>query len=324
MIDQFSMSRRDLLLLASAAYVSASFQAHGATDMSAGDAILKTYRTKLRSRRVQIQDTEIEIWEGGSGRTTFALTHPYLDSSGPYAGCGFSQALAAAGRLIYVCPRGTGGSAPEARPDKLTMSQTVDDMEAVRKVLNIKAWVPCGVSTGGMVTLLYAMRYPRSISGSIPACTADSYHWTEDPGSLYNPGNEMAKDIAKIRATSGEKAAFDKTLYYSVHNKALYPGLREILKTSPTRVAAIGKEVLTDKWDYADQISKITAPTLLIAGRYDAQCGSLKPNFDIVNSIADSELAIMNHSGHFPFDEEPERFAGAVLEFTRRRLDPIG
>lgn len=311
-------------MLAGAAYLAASSQTSEAGDTTAADAILKTYHTKLQSRKVMVADTEIELWEGGAGKTTFVLTHPYLDSAGPYAGCGFSQALAAAGKVIYFCPRGTGGSAPETRPEKLTMSQTVDDMEAVRKALNIKKWVPCGVSTGGMVTLLYAVRYPDSISGAIPACTAATYHWAEDPGSLYNPNNAMAKDIEKTRQTQGEKASEDRSLYYSLHNQAVYPGLREILKRSPARSAAIVKEVLTDKWDYAAQISKIVAPTLLIAGRYDAQCGSLKPNFDIVNSIADSELAIMNHSGHFPFDEEPARFAGAVLEFTRRRLDPLG
>jgi hypothetical protein len=39
------------------------------------------------------------------------------------------------------------------------------------------------------------------------------------------------------------------------------------------------------------------------------------------NAIKTSEYAIMNNSGHFPYDEEPERYRQVIEDFTRRCLD---
>ena len=68
--------------------------------------------------------------------------------------------------------------------------------------------------------------------------------------------------------------------------------------------------------------SSAIVPTLVIAGRFDVPVGSLDPGLEILKSINGSEYAIMNGSGHFPYDEEPERYQQVIADFSRRRLDP--
>jgi pimeloyl-ACP methyl ester carboxylesterase len=46
----------------------------------------------------------------------------------------------------------------------------------------------------------------------------------------------------------------------------------------------------------------------------------MKWSHKILVGIAGSELAVMNHSGHFPFEEEPAEFRRVVADFVQRRV----
>jgi pimeloyl-ACP methyl ester carboxylesterase len=82
------------------------------------------------------------------------------------------------------------------------------------------------------------------------------------------------------------------------------------------------EEVLVGKWNYEPELAQIKAPTLILAGRYDGQAGSMFWSYKILVGIAGSELAVMNHSGHFPHEEEPEEFRRVIGEFVQRRVVP--
>src|SRR5271156_5504311 len=73
------------------------------------------YTHRFRSRMIDLSDTRLEVLEAGKGPTTFVCTHPYFDASGPFPAGGLTEALASAGRTLYVCPRGTAASAEEHR-----------------------------------------------------------------------------------------------------------------------------------------------------------------------------------------------------------------
>jgi pimeloyl-ACP methyl ester carboxylesterase len=217
------------------------------------------YSHPFTSRLVDIEDGAIEIWEGGDGPVTFVTMHPYLISNGEYLGAGLADGLASVGRTVFVTPRGSGGSFAESRREKLGMDTLTDDLEQVRLALGVEKWIPSGFSCGGMVTLMYASRYPGALAGAVPICTAASYH-------------------------------------------------------------VVVEEVLVGKWNYEPELPKITAPTLIIVGRHDAQAGSMLWSHKILVGIPGSELAVMNNSGHFPHEEEPGEFRRVIKDFVQRRL----
>lgn len=284
---------------------------------------MKEYAHPFRRRLVDIDEGAMEIWEGGDGPVTFVTAHPFLVANGKYPGAGLSDGLASIGRTIFVVPRGSGGSFAETRRNKLGMDTLVDDIDQVRRALGIQRWIPSGYSCGGMITLMYAIRYPDALSGVVPICTAASYHYALQPDSLYAPTSAAYARLDEIKQRAGMGDEYERArVRASVHNQDVIDTVLRTTPTDPLRNEVVVAEVLVGKWNYEPELAQIQAPTLIVAGRYDGQAGSLRWSHKILVGIAGSELAVMNHSGHFPHEEEPAEFRRVISEFVHRRIVP--
>ena len=309
------ISRRELILALNAAMLPLGHTA------PTGAKTGTPYAHRFRSRMIEISDTRLEVLEAGEGPTTFVCTHPYFDAVAPFPAGGLTEALAAAGRTFYVCPRGTAESASEHRREKLTLNQLADDMHEVRKKLGVVRWVPAGSSTGGMTALVYGLRYPDSTKGLILSSAVPSYRFVEDPGSLYNPNNPTFKELAAIQETGNGVEYARAKMAASLHNRKVIDLVLQNTKIQEERESVDDEEVIDRKWDEEANLAKISVPTLIVAGRFDAPVGSLAPSLKMLAAIKSSEYAIMNSSGHFPYDEEPDRYKQVIAEFSRRCFD---
>jgi proline iminopeptidase len=193
-------------------------------------------------------------------------------------------------------------------------------MEAVRVALGIDRWVVAGMSTGGMAALIYALRYPAATRGLVLSDTAPSYRFYEDPDCLYNPLNPSAWREEEARnALDGSDAANKRwirtVLSLSLYDRSVLADLVEHSDIVPERLMAVRDEILADPpWNAEDQLDTIDTPTLVLCGRHDTQC-PLRWSELISNRVAGSELVVFEESGHFPFEEEPERFRASVGAF---------
>ena len=288
--------------------------------MASVDAPVR-YTHEFSRRLVDIDDGAIEVWVGGDGPVTFLTGHPFLSANGAYPGAGLSDCLAAVGTTVFVTPRGCGGSFAEPRRDKLGMDTYVDDLEQVRQALGVEKVVPSGYSCGGMTTLMYAIRYPDALAGVVPVCTAASYHYAIQPTSLYSSTSAAFQRLEAVRREHGPGPEYDRAMVdESVHNKAVIDKILAGQHKAPLHNAVVVEEVLVGKWNYEPELATIGAPTLVVVSRHDAQAGSMIWSHKILVGIEDSELAVMNHSGHHPFEEEPEEFQRVVREFVNRRV----
>jgi L-proline amide hydrolase len=69
-------------------------------------------------------------------------------------------------------------------------------------------------------------------------------------------------------------------------------------------------------WSVVEDVHKITAPTLLVSGRFDeATPATVQPFFD---NIPDVRWEIFENSSHMPFIEEPERYLDVVEGFLAK------
>jgi len=67
------------------------------------------------------------------------------------------------------------------------------------------------------------------------------------------------------------------------------------------------------EWSVVDHLHLITAPTLLVSGRFDESTPAVnQPFFD---NIPDVRWEILEQSSHMPFFEEPERYLDIVGSF---------
>ena len=71
--------------------------------------------------------------------------------------------LAETMQLVYFDHRGQGRSA-RGDPDRYTLDENVEDMEALRRYLGLAPIVSIGTSYGGMVAMAHAARYPHAVS----------------------------------------------------------------------------------------------------------------------------------------------------------------
>jgi pimeloyl-ACP methyl ester carboxylesterase len=106
----------------------------------------------------------------------------------------------------------------------------------------------------------------------------------------------------------------------NLYNKAALDRTAAVTKISTARVAAVEDEIVRQKWNFEPFLDEIQVSTLIVAGRHDEASGTLEPACQMLQKIANSELIVMNESGHFPFAEQPLYFQHVLADFTERHL----
>jgi pimeloyl-ACP methyl ester carboxylesterase len=81
----------------------------------------------------------------------------------------------------------------------------------------------------------------------------------------------------------------------------------------PIREVLWGKNMVR-RLSYADRLGSVGAPTLVIVGEHDPEAPP-PCSEELVEGIPDARLVTFAQSGHFPFVEEPSRFADVVKAF---------
>jgi proline iminopeptidase len=72
-------------------------------------------------------------------------------------------------------------------------------------------------------------------------------------------------------------------------------------------------------FEVESHLDSVSQPVLVIGGRYDRDC-VVEASEAIARGLPNAELVIFEHSGHFVFVEEPERFLEVVQDFLARQV----
>ncbi len=281
--------------------------------------------------RAKIRDTEIYFDIEGAGLIPDGSTMrekpiAFVIHGGPGADHSsykptFSR-LSETMQLVYFDHRGQGRSARGAK-ETYTLENNVEDMEALRQYLGLEKIAVIGTSYGGMVALSYASRYPVMVQSLIVIATAaDNGFLAKAKDNLAARGTEEQQAIARfLWESSFENEAQLKEYFqllmplYSITYKSVSSPPkswdRTILSVDAINVAFGG---FLRSYNVAGELHKITAPTLVIGGRYDWIC---PPEFseDIARRIPHAELRIFENSGHLIRVDEPEALLEAIAGF---------
>jgi pimeloyl-ACP methyl ester carboxylesterase len=92
--------------------------------------------------------------------------------------------------------------------------------------------------------------------------------------------------------------------------------LRELRETiTCTYISSLDENGEPDIIDDRATLPALTVPTLVVVGRYDVICGPRWAQ-ELHTLIPQSQLVMLEDSGHLGHVEEPEAFAGAVRTFV--------
>ncbi len=235
-------------------------------------------------------------------------------------------------QLVYFDHRGQGRS---ARGDvaRYTLDENVEDMEALRIQLGLGPIVSVGTSYGGMVAMAHAARYPASVAQLVLIVTA-----------AHAGFNARARQIVAARGTAEQQAVCAQLWagelrtqeqlrhYYDVmgpmyacrHDPAAAAATRTRGILSPEAInRAFAPGGFLQTFDLRPELPRITAPTLVLAGRHDWICA---PEFseEIARLIPHARLRIFEHSSHSIRVDEPEAMIDEIRRFIGAGLEPRG
>jgi proline iminopeptidase len=227
-------------------------------------------------------------------------------------------------QVVYFDHRGQGRS-DKGDPARYNLDENVEDMEALRRHLGLDRIVSIGTSYGGMVAMAHAARHPASVSHLVLVVTAAHGGLIERARQIVaergSPEQQaVAKDLFEGRLDTVAKLeryyALMNPLYARHHDPAAALATRGRLIHSPEPLnRAFAPDGFLRRMDLRPELSRITAPTLIIAGRHDWIC---PPEFseEIHRLIPGSELRIFENSSHSIRVDEPEALLAAIRGFV--------
>ncbi|MDV2117985.1 3-oxoadipate enol-lactonase [Alcaligenes faecalis] len=217
---------------------------------------------------------------------------------------GFAQSY----RLIRYDTRGHGGS--PVTPGPYHFKDLGRDVLAILDALDIECAAFCGLSMGGHTGLWLGVNAPERLNALIVCNSAakigTAQAWQERADALRQGGAAQMRTLADSAPSRWFGEAFIQQSPERV--KAMQDSLA---KLDPLGYAACC-DALAES-DLRDQISRIAAPTLLVAGQWDPVT-TVADAQAMQASIPGSKVAVVPAS-HLSNLEAPEAFERAVLNF---------
>jgi proline iminopeptidase len=274
---------------------------------------------------VSVQDG-LAVYRVGEGVPVLLFPYPHGHTTGPMAREALADALVAMGRSVVTFdPPGAYHSTREPVGDMDEMLRSADE---TFERLGINGDVDVvGHSMGALAALGYAAERPERVNrlvlvggmsgfpaaarwglpGSAFSITDPDYWRIVLWGMRVNNGRgslEMHKKLQNLMKRTG---------YHDpghIQPVAIQP--RDAELGIPVRM--IWNRNMFRRLSYADQLDQISAPTLVVVGRYDTYtprpCAQ-----ELADGIPGARLVVFERSGHSPFVEEPARFREVVGSF---------
>ncbi|KAK1470683.1 hypothetical protein CCUS01_00798 [Colletotrichum cuscutae] len=209
-----------------------------------------------------------------------------------------------------------------------TFEQIVDDIEAVRQhFIGDDQAIICGGSFGGFLAQHYAIKYAPKVSHLILRGTAPSHH--HEAGAIRT----LEARIHKVPSFSVDMlknkvfGAYESDREFQLIYFAMMPLYRETfdpdaaLKSNldGVYVAESHNDLYSEKekyFDYTEQLSEITAKTLVVVGDKDWICPPENSKL-IAERIPGARILLVEGANHGVHAEKPE----VVLGEIRKHLD---
>ena len=260
--------------------------------------------------------TPIVVVHGGPG-----MSHDYLAPQ-------LIELLADDYRLIFYDQRASGRSSGIEDTTRLTMAQSVEDLEQLRLALGLEQMNLLGHSFGGLLAMYYATEHPNAVGTLLlvdtsPASWALNFpYFRRTIAERQDEG--IRRELAAITALPGARSdPGAMTRYYRTFFRTFFhdPRLSEQLELGIDEQWLANFDVTNSRvwasigeYDIHERLPRIQAPTLILHGT--SSVISLEGAEAIAARIPRSRLVALKDVGHFPYIEAPLAFAAAVKVFV--------
>ena len=230
--------------------------------------------------------------------------------------------LATPMQLVYVDHRcnGRSGRPPLAT---LTMEQLADDAVGLADHLGLDRFRLLGHSYGGFVAQELAIRHPARVAALVLVATTPGQLGTDESPDDTEQGPPPPSEVIELMSAAAPATDDDlattmaRMLPYYLHQRDV-DEVRSLMADTVWSVDAMkrGFEVLST-WSGVDRLENVSCPMLVIAGRHDVLT-SFPQAHRIGRHVPGATVEVLEHSGHFPWLDEPDVFFPLVLDWLAR------
>lgn len=243
-------------------------------------------------------------------------------------------------RLIFIDERGSGRSQKMEQPSAYTVENMVEDVESVRKALNLGKISLLGHSYGGVLAQAYALKYQENLARLILCST---FHSTEKMNRVFREiKNKMSPELLtridnmEKEGLYGHGPVYAKNKYTGDYMEAAwgegyFPYLyqnRPDPNYDPVANGNMSWDLYREMWgsngefiidgnlksvEYAGKLPNLKIPTLITVGDNDECAPSLSK--EMHDLIPGSKLVIFPESGHMTFVDQPDLFMKTINDF---------
>ena len=244
--------------------------------------------------------------------------------------------LATKYRLIFYDPRGRGQSDRDPDPKNIWTDYEVRDLETIRQYFGLEQMALWGWSKFGGTAALYAGQYPERVSRMLMMCPLSP----RSPAPYDDLEESQRKEQARIdplaaaglreRMKSGQHLE-EPELFCRDFRRIITPsqmGRPEALERMKSDPCVYQNEwwhnlhqhhqihaplESRSKYDWRDQMAKVTASVLVIHGMEDLI--PYESSREWADILPQARLLVIEGAGHFPHLEAPEIFFPQIENF---------
>ncbi len=263
--------------------------------------------------------TPILLLHGGPGGTSdcFTIFEKYLDLN-KY-------------QIIYYNQLGSKLSDKVTDEKLFTLERYVDEVEQVRKALNLDKFILLGHSWGGMLVIEYSLKYENDghlIAGIISNMNSSIEISVNYSNTLKQ--QLLSKEDFEFVMAQEEKQQYDSPRYNKLMQETLYANCFCRLSETPDFLK--DPEALTPNvynyfqgdnefvvtgamlgWDRTNDLKNIKTKTLVMGAKYDTMNPEQKA--EMANLLPNGELYICPNGAHFCFWDDADNYFAALNHF---------
>ncbi|WP_067812983.1 alpha/beta fold hydrolase [Nocardia inohanensis] len=235
--------------------------------------------------------------------------------------------------MVYVEALGTGESGRlPTHPNGYTRERYSLALQRIIENLGVPEVYLLGHSHGAFVTAHHAIHRPERLAGIVlyegapvtgPEHGAEAARRVQEFAAANADRPELAEVLAVFAAmqdisTDEQTVAVARGILPSYladywADEQRWAPLRESIRAN--YISGLDADGTPDLIDDRADLPNLTVPALVIVGRHDIICGPRWAS-ELHRLIPDSQLLVLEHSGHMGHLEEPGRFADAVRKFV--------
>lgn len=292
------------------------FTVEGKTEINGSDVFYKRYAIGSDSAKVWQREAIVVVHGGPVMDHSYFI--PHLDL------------LAKEYQLFFYDQRAAGRSDISIDTATMNLDGFVEDIELLRQKMNLGKINLLGHSWGGLVTMKYGIKYATNLNHLIlsSSMAPNVQDWQLETTRIGQRVTETESKERQALIQSGAlssadpRKAIEKLLLQSfrpqMYDKKLIDSLQLYVPIDFMQRSQVYQLLSPDmdSFDLYPELDKITCPVLMIYGETEPATSIYTDK--ITGRVKTSELVVIKKAGHFPFIEQPEAYANAVLVFLKK------